>query len=73
MLSKPLRRIAARRAWPVEPCPKPQREPMSKVDTAWLRMEQPRNLMMINGVIGLERGLDYQRLLKTIETAFAGI
>ena len=28
-----------------------QREPMSKVDTAWLRMERPTNLMMITGVM----------------------
>jgi diacylglycerol O-acyltransferase len=27
------------------------REPMSKVDTAWLRMESPTNLMMITGVL----------------------
>ena len=27
------------------------REPMSKVDTAWLRMERPTNLMMITGVM----------------------
>lgn len=47
--------------------PKPRRETMSKVDTAWLRMEQPRNLMMINGVIAMERGLKYKQLLKTID------
>lgn len=46
------------------------KEPISKVDTAWLRMEQPTNLMMINGVIMLEEGLDYDRLLKTIEQRF---
>ena len=27
------------------------REPMSKVDTAWLRMERPTNRMMITGVL----------------------
>lgn len=46
------------------------KEPMSKVDTAWLRMEQPTNLMMINGVIVLEAPLDYARLLETIEQRF---
>lgn len=46
------------------------KEPISKVDTAWLRMEQPTNLMMINGVIMLEEGLDYARLIKTIEQRF---
>ena len=28
-----------------------RREPMAKVDTAWLRMEQPINPMMITGVL----------------------
>ncbi len=46
------------------------KEPISKVDTAWLRMEQPTNLMMINGVINLEGPLDYTRLLETIEQRF---
>ena len=49
---------------------KPNKEPISKVDTAWLRMEQPTNLMMINGVIMLEAPLDYARLLETIEQRF---
>ncbi len=43
---------------------------MSKVDTAWLRMEQPSNLMMITGVIGLEGPLDYERLLETVRERF---
>jgi diacylglycerol O-acyltransferase len=46
------------------------REPMSKVDTAWLRMEQPTNLMMINGVIIMDENLKYENLLKTIEQRF---
>ena len=49
---------------------KPIKEPISKVDTAWLRMEQPTNLMMINGVIVLDGPLDYERLLETIEQRF---
>ena len=40
---------------------------MSKVDTAWLRMEQPTNLMMINGVIVMGGPVDYERLLEVIE------
>ena len=48
----------------------PIKEPISKVDTAWLRMEQPTNLMMINGVLTLEGPLDYERLLETIEQRF---
>lgn len=46
------------------------KEPISKVDTAWLRMEQPTNLMMINGVIMMDEQLDYDSLLKTIEQRF---
>jgi WS/DGAT/MGAT family acyltransferase len=45
----------------------PLREPISKVDTAWLRMEQPTNLMMITGVVTLAGYVDYDRLLETIE------
>lgn len=45
----------------------PTRELIAKVDTAWLRMEQPTNLMMITGVVTLERPVDYKRLLETIE------
>ncbi len=45
-------------------------EPMSKVDTAWLRMERPTNLMMITGVIVLERALDIAALKRTIEARF---
>lgn len=48
----------------------PNKEPISKVDTAWLRMEQPTNLMMINGVFVLDGKLDYVRLLETIEQRF---
>ncbi len=46
------------------------REPISKVDTAWLRMEQPTNLMMINGVFMLEAPFEYTKLLETIEQRF---
>ena len=34
------------------------REPMSRVDTAWLRMESPTNLMMITGVLVFSGRLD---------------
>ena len=46
------------------------REPISKVDTAWLRMEQPTNLMMITGVVGLDHNASYERLLETIRQRF---
>ena len=49
------------------------REAMSKVDTAWLRMEQPSNLMMITGIIGLEQGATYEHLLDVIKRRFLAI
>ena len=42
-------------------------EPIAKVDTAWLRMEQPTNLMMITGVVTLTGQVPYERLLETID------
>ena len=47
-----------------------KREAMSKVDTAWLRMEQPTNLMMVTGIIGLGRKASYEQLLATISQRF---
>lgn len=41
---------------------RPRRERLSEVDNAWLRMEQPTNLMMITGVLVFDRPLDFQRL-----------
>lgn len=43
------------------------REPVSNVDTAWLRMEDPTNLMMISGVLVFGTPLDYERLKTTLE------
>ncbi len=42
-------------------------ERMSKVDTAWLRMDSASNLMMIVGVWQLSPGLDYDALCQRIE------
>jgi WS/DGAT/MGAT family acyltransferase len=47
-----------------------QREPMSKVDTAWLRMERPTNLMMITGVLMFAGRLDPKRIRKLIGERF---
>lgn len=47
-----------------------QREPISKVDTAWLRMEQPTNLMMITGLVFLAHEINFDDLLKLIEKRF---
>ena len=43
------------------------RKPLSSVDTAWLRMEDPTNLMMISGVMVFGAPMDYERLKATIE------
>ena len=49
---------------------KPNRESMSSVDTAWLRMERPTNLMMITGVMVFEEKLAYRRVQKVIRDRF---
>jgi WS/DGAT/MGAT family acyltransferase len=43
------------------------RERMSKVDTAWLRMDCPTNLMMIVGVWIIKPGVSYQAVSQRIE------
>ena len=47
-----------------------RKSPMSRVDTAWLRMERPTNLMMITGAMMFETPLDIKTLRKVIETKF---
>ena len=44
------------------------RERMSAVDTAWLRMDSDKNLMMIVGVYEFDRHLDQARLRELLET-----
>ncbi|MFN8473437.1 MAG: wax ester/triacylglycerol synthase family O-acyltransferase [Anaerolineae bacterium] len=44
-----------------------RREPLSSVDTAWLRMEDRDNLMMITGVMMFDQPLDYGRVKATLE------
>jgi WS/DGAT/MGAT family acyltransferase len=46
------------------------REAMSKVDTAWLRMESPTNLMMITGVLIFAERLELKKLKRLIERRF---
>jgi WS/DGAT/MGAT family acyltransferase len=46
------------------------RERMSGVDTAWLRMEHPTNLMMIVGIIVTREKIDFKKLKTTIEQRF---
>ena len=47
-----------------------QREPMAKVDTAWLRMESPTNLMMITGVLTFAAPLDLKKMRELIASRF---
>jgi len=46
------------------------REPMSKVDTAWLRMESPTNLMMITGLLFFSKRLELRKLKRVIAERF---
>lgn len=47
-----------------------RREVMSRVDTAWLRMEKPTNLMMITGVLMFETSLSLDTLKRVIKQRF---
>jgi len=47
-----------------------KREKMSAVDTAWLRMDRPHNLMMISGVLMFREKLSLVRLRKVITKRF---
>lgn len=52
---------------PTSPPAGPVHEPMSKVDTAWLRMDSPSNLMMIVGVWILKPAVRYADACQRIE------
>src|SRR5262249_18551533 len=45
-----------------------RRERVSPIDTAWLRMDTPCNLMMIVGVMVLGGGFDFARLRRVVQT-----
>ena len=47
-----------------------KREAMSRVDTAWLRMERPTNPMMITGVLMLDEPMTLAALKRVIEKRF---
>ena len=53
-----------------EPLRRPKREPMSRVDTAWLRMERPTNPMMITGVLMFAEPMQLAQLKKAIQQRF---
>lgn len=42
-------------------------EPLTPVDHAWLRMEDPTNLMMVTGILIFDQPLDFERLRATFE------
>jgi WS/DGAT/MGAT family acyltransferase len=48
-----------------------KRERMSSIDTAWLRMDSPANLMMIVGIYEFEGPLDLARLRDLVANRFA--
>jgi diacylglycerol O-acyltransferase / wax synthase len=47
--------------------PAKRSERLSNVDTAWLRMEDPTNLMMVTGLLMFDQPLDFARLRQAIE------
>lgn len=47
-----------------------RREAMSRVDTAWLRMERPTNPMMITGVLMFAEPMSLDRLKRVIKQRF---
>ncbi len=49
---------------------RPTREAMSRVDTAWLRMERPTNPMMITGVLMFDEAMSLQKLKRVIQRRF---
>jgi WS/DGAT/MGAT family acyltransferase len=48
----------------------PRREKLSAVDTAWLRMDRPHNLMMITGVLMFRERLALARLRRLVDERF---
>lgn len=44
----------------------PASEPMAPVDVAWLRMDEPNNLMQINGVIVFDGSVDFGRIRELV-------
>ena len=49
---------------------KMRREPMSRVDTAWLRMERATNLMMITSVMMFEESMNLDKLKRVVKQRF---
>jgi diacylglycerol O-acyltransferase / wax synthase len=51
----------------------PIAEPLSAVDTAWLHMEDPTNLMMVTGVFVFERPLDFGQVAELLRDRLLSI
>ena len=45
----------------------PKTHPLTTVDAAWLRMEDPTNLMMVSGIITFKKMIDFDHLKAIIE------
>ncbi|WP_420643539.1 WS/DGAT/MGAT family O-acyltransferase [Candidatus Leptofilum sp.] len=45
----------------------PKTHPLTTVDAAWLRMEDPTNLMMVSGIITFKKLIDFDHLRAVIE------
>src|SRR5436305_6984949 len=58
---------------PPAPLPTPGRERVSGVDYAWLRMDDPTNLMLVNGLLVLHQPLPLPRVRALIERRFLPI
>ena len=69
-VSKPAAKPRLKRSADAASGARPKREPMSKVDTAWLRMERPTNPMMITGVLMFDESLQLAQLKKVIQQRF---
>ena len=50
--------------------PRLRRDRMSAIDTAWLRMDRPHNLMIICGVLLFDGHLQFARLRKLVKSRF---
>ena len=46
------------------------RKKISFPDHAWLRMDDPKNMMVITGLMAFDTPLDYERLKATLEQSF---
>ena len=50
-----------------------RREPVASVDSAWLRMDEPGNLMVVNGVLVLSEPVPFERYHDMVASRLAGL